>query len=104
MLTTIVDTVTAGRHRSTRVVRAVGVVHAAAPAARVACGQGWRQDTTGAGSSGGTELALASGVDSGSGRCRSWHRIASPAHPTGVRIDADVPGFPMAADFFWPSF
>jgi hypothetical protein len=82
--------------------RAVGVVHAAAPAARVACGQGWRQDTTGAGhwagSSVGTELASASVVDSGSGRCRSWHRIASPAYPTGVRIDADVPGFPMATE------
>jgi hypothetical protein len=72
------------------------------PAARVACGQGWRQDTKGeghgTGSSGGTEIASASVVDSASGRCRSWHRIASPAHPTSIPIDADVPGFPMAAD------
>jgi hypothetical protein len=72
------------------------------PSARVACGQGVRQDTTGAGyragASGGTELASASGVHigPGHGRVRAPDRVTSP--PTCVPIDADVPDFPIAAD------
>jgi hypothetical protein len=74
MLRIIVDTVTAGRHRSTHVATGCRFVRVAAPSARVACGPGWRQDTMGAGYRAGcsvdTELALAVVVDSGPGRCR----------------------------------